>query len=294
MTKKRILIYLLAAFGLVWGVMIPYLLCGGSYDSKAMEFILIFSMLCPTIAVIVARKVTKEGFPVTGKDSLMLGIDLKNRKWIWFALAFVGPIVYFDLGELLYYAIFPQAFDLSALDAIGIPRNQLFLIPLSGISSAFLVSFGALGEEIGWRSYLYPKLEELYGTTGAVLFGGVIWGVWHFPGIYAGHNFGHGYFGEPWTGFAVFTLFTIAVGTVLFYITKKTGSVWTAAFMHAANNIFAGSTVLGLTLSDEKLSGAALQSPLRLLILSLPVMMIGLFAWRKMRNAATFKGDEEF
>lgn len=293
MTKKRILIYLLVAFGLVWGVMISYLLCGGSYGSPAMDFIMIFSMLCPTIAVIVTRKVTKEGFPVTGKDSLMLGIDLKNRKWIWFVLALVGPIIYFDLGELLFYAIFPQAFDLSALDATGIPRNLLFLIPLLGISSAFLCSFGALGEEIGWRSYLYPKLEELYGTTKAVVLGGMIWGVWHFPGIYAGHNFGHGYFGEPWTGFAVFTIFTIAVGTILFYLTKKTGSVWAAAFMHAADNCFSNATILGLSFSEENLSGAALQSPLRLLILSLPVVIISFFAWRKMRNDATLRGHDE-
>lgn len=43
-----------------------------------------------------------------------------------------------------------------------------------GISSSFLLSFGALGEEIGWRTYLYPKLEEPYGTTKAVIIGGII------------------------------------------------------------------------------------------------------------------------
>ncbi|MGN1148415.1 MAG: lysostaphin resistance A-like protein, partial [Lachnospiraceae bacterium] len=274
MTKKRIGLYLLFSFGLTWGVMIPYFLLGGKYESPTISFILAFSMLCPTIAVVITRKITGEGFRMTGKASLMLGIDLKNKKWIWFLLALIGPILYWDLGELLFYAIFPQAFDPSVLDTLGIPRNYLFLIPLSGISSSFLISFGALGEEIGWRSYLYPKLEELYGTKKAILFGGIIWGVWHYPGICAGHSFGHGYFGEPWTGFLVFTIYTIAMGTILFYLTKKTGSVWAAAFLHAANNTFSGSTVLGLTYSDEKLTGIALQSPLRLFIISIPVLLV--------------------
>lgn len=77
-------------------------------------------------------------------------------------------------------------------------------------------------------------------------------------------------------------------GGIGVYIIEEGTGVYVSPFF------MSGSTVLGLTFSDEKLSGAALQSPLRLLILSLPVMMVGLFAWRKMRNAATFRGDEEF
>lgn len=284
MTKKRIGIYLLITFGLVWGITIGYLLCGGSYEDSAMQFILMFSMLCPSIAALVTRKITKEGFAVTGRDSLMLGIDLKNKKWIWFVLAFFMPVLYSDFGILIYYVIFPEAFDPGMLDMIEIPRSMLFLVPVAGITySALLCSFGALGEEIGWRSYLYPKLEELFGTNKAVLFGGIIWGLWHFPAIYAGHNFGHGYFGEPWTGFVVFTIFTIVIGSILFYLTKKTGSVWAAAFMHAANNVFfGGGTILGMTYSDENLSGIGLEAPLRLLIMSIPVIAAGIFTWRMM------------
>lgn len=282
MTKKRIGIYLLISFGLVWGMMIPYFLLGGSYEDAAVNFILTFSMLCPAIAVLITRKVTKEGLPVTGKNSLMLGIDLKNKKWLWYILALVLPIIYFDLGELLFYAIYPEAFDPSGLDSLGISRNLLFLIPLSGICSSVMISFGGLGEEIGWRTYLYPKLEELYGTTKALIIGGIIWGLWHYPAICAGHGFGHGYFGEPWTGFAVFTIDTIASGTIFYYFTKKTGSVWVAAFMHASNNTFTSITILGLTFSDQNLTGAALQSPLRLLIMELPSVVIAVFLWRKM------------
>lgn len=291
MTKKRIGIYLLITFGTVWGMTIGYLLLGGGYEDAAMGFILTLSMLAPAIAVIITRKITKEGLPVIGENSLMLGIDFKNKKWIWFLLVFIIPILYWDLGILFYYTVFPQAFDLKVLEelleTLGISKKQLILIPFAGISSSFLVSFGALGEEIGWRTYLYPKLEELYGTTKAVIMGGVIWGVWHFPAIYAGHNFGHGYFLEPWSGFLVFTIDTIATGTILFYITKKTGSVWAPAFMHAAFNTFSSLSIPGMAYSEEKLSGIALESPVRLLLITIPGFIFSIFLCRKMKKKSS-------
>ena len=282
--KKRIAIYTFISFALVWGVMIPYLICGGKYNSKAMELILIYSMLCPAFAVIITRRITNEGYEMTGSKSMKLGIDLRNKKWIFYILAFVLPIVYFDLGELIYYAIFPKALDFSQLNNYGIPQELLFLIPLSAISTSLIFSFGALGEEIGWRGYLYPKLEELFGTTKAVIIGGIIWGVWHYPALYAGHNFGHDYIGEPWTGFIIFTIFTIVVGAILYYFTKRTDSVWVAAFMHAANNTFSSATILGLAYSDKKISGLALESPIRLLIISIPVIILGIFSLIRLKK----------
>ena len=276
--RKRVIIYTILTFLLVWGVMIPYSICGGKYNSKAMELMLIYSMLCPALSVIITRKITNEGYDMTGPKSMKLGIDLRNKKWIFYILAFILPIVYFDLGELIYYAIFPKTLDFSQLNNLGIPKELLFLLPLSVIASTFIFSFGALGEEIGWRGYLYPKLEELFGTTKAVIIGGIIWGVWHYPALYAGHNFGHNYIGEPWTGFIVFTIFTIVVGAILYYFTKRTDSVWGAAFMHAANNAFSSATILGLAYSDKKISGLALESPIRLLIISIPVIILGIFS----------------
>ena len=83
--KKRIAIYTFISFALVWGVMIPYLICGGKYNSKAMELILIYSMLCPAFAVIITRRITNEGYEMTGSKSMKLGIDLRNKKWIFYS-----------------------------------------------------------------------------------------------------------------------------------------------------------------------------------------------------------------
>ncbi len=287
MIKKKygLAVYLLISFGLVWGVMISYLAAGGKYEAPDMGFILMFSMLCPAIAAVAARKLSGEPFAMMGKGSMQLGIDLKNKKWIWYIAELVLPLIYFAVGGILYYIIFPASFAPKMLDSVGIPKEMLWLVPLNTMSNSLMISFGALGEEIGWRGYLYPKLEERFGVVWAVIAGGIIWGVWHYPGICAGHSFGHGYAGEPFTGFLVFTLYAAACGSVLYYITKKTGSVWAAAFMHAMNNAASGSSVIGMMYSEEKLTGIALESPVRLFIISVPVMIIGAVLLVKMYRA---------
>ena len=95
--------------------------------------------------------------------------------------------------------------------------------------------------------------------------------------IYMGHNFGHGYFGEPFSAFIVFTIYTTGIGAVLYYLTKKTGSVWPAAFMHAANNNFSSGTILSMAYSEDGVSAMALDSPIRLLVICIPVICIGIF-----------------
>ena len=42
-----------------------------------------------------------------------------------------------------------------------------------------LFAWNTFGEEFGWRAYMNQKMEPLLGTTGTVIVGGIIWGVWH-------------------------------------------------------------------------------------------------------------------
>lgn len=274
--EKRLVIFLLLSFALVWIPTIAFALCGGKYENQAMQLILSYSMLCPAAAVLITRKVTKEGFAVVGENSLQIGIDLKNKKWMWYLFAFLTPSIYCDLGYLLVLAIFPETFHPAGLDSLGIPRAALVLVTISGWISAIIGSVGALGEEIGWRTYLYPKLEKLMGPVGAVLVGGTIWGIWHFPMNTMGHNFGTGYWGEPWSGYIAFTIFCIFVGALLYLVTKKTGSVWPAVFLHAVNNT--ENHPIALCVDMEKLTGIWAAPPMQLLLTEVPLVIMGILA----------------
>lgn len=44
----------------------------------------------------------------------------------------------------------------------------------------------ALGEEFGWRGFLFPRLLHRFGLMGAAVIVGLIWGVWHLPADFVG------------------------------------------------------------------------------------------------------------
>lgn len=253
MTKKRVWIYLGITFLLTWVPMFLFIAYGANcYDEEYMRLynlLTFYAMLCPATAVLLTRKLTKEGFALTGDNSLMLGMNFRHKKWIWYVAAFVIPMLYWAIQDLLLFIFQPQAFELSVLEESGLSNMALIYMPIMGIVNAVTLSIGALGEEIGWRTYLYPKLEELFGLKGALILGGIIWGVWHFPLIAVGHGFGTGYFGEPYTGFLIFTLDCTFTGVLLYLVTKKSLSVWPAAFLHAFNNT---NVNIGLLLLNEE------------------------------------------
>ncbi len=96
----------------------------------------------------------------------------------------------------------------------------------------------AFGEEYGWRGFLQSQLMCL-GKKRGVLLVGLIWGAWHYPVIWMGHN----YPGRPVEGTFLMTIFCVLLAFVIGHALLKTGSVWLAAFIHAiidqANNYFA-------------------------------------------------------
>ncbi len=94
-----------------------------------------------------------------------------------------------------------------------------------------------LGEEVGWRGFMYPELKAGYGRTKGLLIGGVIHGAWHFPAIIiAGFEYGKDYIGAPLLGLIVFCIFTISMGIVLDFLYVKSGSIWLSAILHGMIN----------------------------------------------------------
>ena len=232
-TKKRLLIYLGLSFGMAWLIFFVFIFTGHTWTGSSPEMLSLVSlgMLAPAIAHVITRKVTNEGFRLTGEKSMMLGIDLKGKKWIFFLLAMFLPVVYSTLGDVIVWLFCPEAFGEAEVSSFVV-----IIYPLISIVYGVVLSFAAFGEEFGWRGYMMPKLIELVGMPKALIIGGIIWGLWHAPLTCVGHNFGMDYPGFPYVGIIVMCLFCTVLGTILMYVTVKTNSVWPAAFMHAVNN----------------------------------------------------------
>lgn len=293
---KRLLVYLAFAFGLTWIIFFAYILSGNIWmaegELSGTDQFVSLGMLMPAFAVLLTRYVTKEGFAVTGKDSLLLGISFKDGKWIYFVLAMFLPWIYLELGSGLTLLLSPKAFDTAypaLLEITDRERAIIYLQPIAMIISGTIASFAAFGEEAGWRGYMMPKMIKLWGVKKAVLFGGIIWGIWHWPLTYMGHNFGRDYFGYPFTGFAAMCIMCIFMGIILTFVTYKSDSIWPAAFLHAVNN--SSPSILQYFTNGDKITGWKADSIASFLISLLPMIIIAVFLLGKLLKSDEGKAD---
>ena len=91
----------------------------------------------------------------------------------------------------------------------------------------------ALGEEIGWRGYMLPRLLS-FGVVPAMLIVGFLHGVWHLP-LMLTTDYYHNT-GNPLLVVPLFLMTLTLAGVFFGFIRIWTGSVWAVAIAHAAAN----------------------------------------------------------
>lgn len=282
--RNRLLLYLIFSFGLAWAAMLAFILTGHKWDvaSEKLESFVGLAMLAPAAANLLTRWLTKEGFSMTGKGSLLLGIDLKQKKWICYGFAMIMPWILFELGYALMLVCYPQLFDKAAPTQLAVGKDLLPFLPILTIVQTSLLSFAALGEELGWRAYLMPKLIVVCGRKKALLLGGVIWGLWHAPLTCIGHNFGTEYPGFPYLGILLMCIECTMMGTILTWLTIRAGSVWPAAIMHAVNN--GTPSILACFVSADRMQEIFQGALLQYVFLLIPLAILAgicLLLWKK-------------
>ena len=278
MKDKQLSSYLLWAFLLAWALQAAAIGFAWNGQTHYFQLVMLVSMYAPFAAVLLC------GAP---RD---MGWRLKLRgKGKWVLAAWFGFAVLAALGAGLYYLLFPAALDLSGgfvaaqlgeegmrqMEAQGLTLKTLMLIQLAeALSYAPLINtFAALGEEVGWRGFLYPRLKERFGAAKGRLLGGVIWGVWHWPVmIFAGYNYGTAYWGAPVLGPLLFCVVCTAIGTIIDYLYEKTACIWIPALAHGAFNAVSG---LGVLLLDPAYIGHTTLGPAPIgLIGGLPMFLL--------------------
>ena len=259
--RLRIRIFLLLAFGIAWATGLAIYLQGGLLESReiiegtgitlALALLAGPYMFAPAIAHALTRFITKEDWQNRG-----LKLNFKGRRWTWL-LAWLLPGLLVLIGAAFYFVIFPGQFDptLGMLEALAGQGGELGGLSIQTIAIlqifqsltivVLINSFFTFGEEFGWRAYLQPKLMNL-GFRKAMLWMGVLWGLWHAPIIAMGHNYGLEYWGYPWSGILAMTWLTLVVGPVLGWLSLKGRSVWPAVIGHAALNAMASVPLLFL------------------------------------------------
>jgi membrane protease YdiL (CAAX protease family) len=231
---KQILIYLLLVF--TFSSLPYYLMIHTGHIGAGNGLVVALVMWCPAFAALATCR--------------LCGIDLATLGWNWrpaqyVGLAYVIPILYALPVYLVAWLAIPGSFAFSAFAApwgaaFGFPdwprATALWLaVPCYATVGVISSTARALGEEIGWRGFLLPRLVQQTGFTWGCLLSGCIWAVWHYPGLlFADYNAGT----RPVFALTCFTLMVIADSYILGWLRLKSGSLWTAAILHASHNLF--------------------------------------------------------
>lgn len=254
---KQIGIYLAVTFLMTWGTEIfgimPMLGSSDTQQAYAAQQMISSVMFIPALGALIARLLTKER--LTGKN-LMLMVNLKGNLQ-YYGIAWFGFVLLTLFGAALYFLIFQDQLDpgLGYMKAIyeaqGIESTQeqlqqavVMQLVMGVVLAPFVNLINCFGEEWGWRGFLLPKLLKQFKVVPAILISGVIWGLWHAPLTVMGHNYGVGYPGFPFTGIIAMCIFCTVMGTILSYVTIKTGSCIPAIMGHGTLNGFASAGLL--------------------------------------------------
>jgi membrane protease YdiL (CAAX protease family) len=253
---RRVAVFLAVAFGVSWTVGAYIYLTGGLEStaapvsgtpfSRALLLLAVGYMWGPAVANVVARVATGEG-----RANLFLRPRLRAG-WRYWLAALVLPALLTVVGTAVYFALL-GGFSLGpvrgayeqfvAVAGVALPGDVYGFVALQVVQALILApvinSLFTFGEEFGWRGYLLPKLLPL-GERRAALAVGVVWGVWHWPIIAMGYNYGLDYPAAPWLGMLAMVWFTVVTGVVLAWVTLRGGSVWPAVLGHSAINGIAG------------------------------------------------------
>ena len=264
-------VFLVIAYGLAWVACLPLWL-GGGLTSPYMVVCAAVMMYMPTLAAVVAAKFVER----QPKVLLNLGIwpvASWRRLFASIAIAF-GVVIAVVLAALVTSAIAgTYVFDLrtfhgaqqffdaqmaatgkSAAD-LPMPIWMLVVVDLAALPINSLVASGlALGEEIGWRGFLYPRLRAKLGDTLAVVVLGVVWGVWHAPLLLLGYNYPSL---APGWRIVWMSVFCILLTAILAWVRQRSRSVWPAAIGHGTVNAGLALTALMLGASPDLRTASA-------------------------------------
>lgn len=202
--------------------------------SKKIGFIGLGIMWAPGVAAIVTRLIFQ-------KNLRQLGWSW--NKWHYHIISYILP---FFLGLIIYSVVWltglgefsPEQFTTNLnRKLLGLENPLSFSLSFLIMSTMWMLigCIYALGEEIGWRGFLVPELSKLTGYFNTSLIIGLLWAVWHIPGIlFMGYNSGT----QSWYSILFFTIMITSMSFIMTWLRLKSGSLWTAVILHGSHNLF--------------------------------------------------------
>jgi membrane protease YdiL (CAAX protease family) len=196
----------------------PLIVSAGGLEKSG--YLVLGLMWVPGLSAILTVLIHKRGLGSLG---------WRPGKARYLMIAYCLPIVY---GLLSYGAVWLTG--LGKVNTSLVP-SWVYLIGFATLG-VVLSLLSALGEEIGWRGFLAPRLRQNMSFNKATLLTGAIWLLWHTPLIlFSDYRSASTPVWYSWMCFAVMIMgLTFAFN----WLQARSGSLWPSALLHASHNLW--------------------------------------------------------
>jgi membrane protease YdiL (CAAX protease family) len=225
MQRQPLLAYFFLAYAFSWVLTIPLLL--STWNVIPGDYTLglyLKQWVGPALAAIIMIRVT-EG--KAGLLRLRQRIRQWRAGWRWYLFTLLGIPALALVGILI---VRPGALaSLKSLDASVLANYPLYFVGI------FLGT--GLPEEIGWRGFALPRMQQRHGPLASSVLLGTLWAFWHLLSfLLPAHGGGPGAnLAASLINFAVFLVMVVALTIVITWVYNHTqGSLFIASLVHTA------------------------------------------------------------
>ncbi len=175
------------------------------------EYSVSFTQFGPMLATLLLLCITKDKLALS---DLQNGLLFRRKYVVFYVAAAILPLGFMAMNGWLLAVLFHSPY-----------------LPWKGDTIFYTLNFaaillGSMGEEVGRRGYLLPKLNKKFTPFFASILVGCLWGFWHLN--YAGDIL-------FWILFTITTIELSVIFTFFMYRTK--GNLWTVILLHTFFNV---------------------------------------------------------
>jgi membrane protease YdiL (CAAX protease family) len=213
--RNVVMVFIVGTYLVSWTIWLPFVLFGTGTIKALGSF-------GPTIAALMIVGLTKGR---KGLKELLARILIWKVPLFWYLFSFFSTLIVILLSLGIY--------RLAGNEVVATnDPSQWYLIVVIFL---YVLFFSVAGEEIGWRGFLLPRLQQKYTALTASLIIGLIWGFWHLPLFLIPGDF------HVRIPFLLFVLQDVALSVLLTWLYNNTRkSLLLVHLFHAASNTTIG------------------------------------------------------
>lgn len=229
---SRVVLFFAATFAMTHALTIAYVLSGGIWGTPGSFAVANLLMLCPGAVALALQRLAY-------RERMTEPLGLRFRPNGWFLVAWLLPPLVM-LAALGFSLLLPGARYSPAMGGLhaemasfrarvagaGLPPiGAMLLLGLAMGPTANAI--GGLGEELGWRGFLYEDLATLGFWRASAVTGG-LWALWHVPLLFEGYADRD----APLASAAGTLAFALAAAPLFHVVRSRSRSVVACGVMH--------------------------------------------------------------